>query len=109
MKSPWSRSERIINALLPRLHTPVGMVQLERWTSSTPNYSEKNLCTKRNGGICLEPIKTTKQQLQEERRKNMALTARLEQTEATLVYVAMMTRVELDSDTEEENRNVEEV
>lgn len=57
----------------------------------------------------MEPIKNTKQQLQEERRKNMALTARLEQTEATLVYVAMMTRVELDSDTEEENRNVEEV
>ena len=57
----------------------------------------------------MEPIKTTKQQLQEERRKNMALTARLEQTEATLVYVAMMTSVELDSDTEEESRNVEEV
>ena len=57
----------------------------------------------------MEPIKNTKQQLQEERRKNMALTARLEQTEATLVYVAMMTSVELDSDTEEESRNVEEV
>ena len=39
----------------------------------------------------------------------MALTARLEQTEATLVYVAMMTSIELDSDTEEESRNVEEV
>ena len=57
----------------------------------------------------MEPIKTTKQQLQEERRKNMALTARLEQTEANLVYVAMMTSIELDSDTEEESRNVEEV
>ena len=57
----------------------------------------------------MEPIKNTKQQLQEERRKNMALTARLEQTEANLVYVAMMTSVELDSDTEEENRNAEEV
>ena len=55
----------------------------------------------------MEPIKNTKQQLQEERRKNMALTARLEQTEANLVYVAMMTSIELDS--EEENRNVEEV
>lgn len=57
----------------------------------------------------MEPIKNTKQQLQEERRKNMALTARLEQTEANLVYVAMMTSIELDSDAEEENRNVEEV
>ena len=55
----------------------------------------------------MEPIKNTKQQLQEERRKNMALTARLEQIKANLVYVAMMTSVELDSDTEEENRNVE--
>ena len=55
----------------------------------------------------MEPIKTTKQQLQEERRKNMALTARLEQTEANLVYVAMMARIELDCDTEEETRNVE--
>lgn len=57
----------------------------------------------------MEPIKNTKQQLQEERRKNMALTARLEQTEATLVYVAMMASVELDSDSEEENGNDEEV
>ncbi len=57
----------------------------------------------------MEPIKNAKKQLQEERRKNMALTARLEQTEATLVYVAMMTSIELDSDTEEESRNVEEV
>ena len=39
----------------------------------------------------------------------MALTARLEQTEANFLYVGMMTSVELDSDTEEENRNVEEV
>ena len=39
----------------------------------------------------------------------MALTARLEQTEATLVYVAMMTSVELDSDSEEDSGNVEEV
>ena len=57
----------------------------------------------------MEPIKNTKQQLREERRKNMALTARLEQTEANLVYVAMMTSIELDSDTEEESRNAEEV
>ena len=57
----------------------------------------------------MEPIKNTKLQLQEERRKNMALTARLEQTDATLVYVAMMTSVELDSDTEEDSGNVEEV
>ena len=57
----------------------------------------------------MEPIKNTKQQLQEERRKNMALTARLEQTEANLVYVAMMTSIELDSDSEEDSGNVEEV
>ena len=57
----------------------------------------------------MEPIKTTKQQIQEERRKNLAMAARLEQTEDDLVDVAMMTSVELDSDTEEENRNVEEV
>ena len=37
----------------------------------------------------------------------MALTARLEQTEANLVYVAMMARIEVDSGTEEEARNVE--
>ena len=54
-------------------------------------------------------FKSTRKQLLEERRKNAQLMARLEQTDATLVYVAMMTSVELDSDTEEENRNVEEV
>ena len=54
-------------------------------------------------------FKSTRKQLLEERRKNAQLMARLEQTDASLVYVAMMTSVELDSDTEEENRNVEEV
>lgn len=55
----------------------------------------------------MEPIKNTKQQLQEERRKNMALTARLEQTEATLVYVAMMADVDLDEGGEDDGAQQE--
>lgn len=56
---------------------------------------------KRNGGIYLGPIKNTKQQLHEERRRNMALTAQLEQTSAILAYVAMMADVEIPVDEEE--------
>lgn len=47
------------------------------------------------------PIKNTKQQLHEERCRNMALTAQLEQTSAILAYVAMMADVEIPVDEEE--------
>lgn len=50
--------------------------------------------------------KDTKRQLMEEKKKNAELQAKLEKTNADVEYIAMMTDVELDEETEE-NENVE--
>lgn len=47
-------------------------------------------------------IKTTKQQLNDERKKNAELANKLYKAQADLEYVAMMTDVDLGEDTEEE-------
>lgn len=43
-------------------------------------------------------FKSTKEQLLEERRKNVQLQAALEKTSADVEYIAMMTDVELEED-----------
>jgi len=48
-------------------------------------------------------IKSIRQQLQEERRKNEALTAALSKALADMGYLAMMAGIELDEEEDEPN------
>ena len=48
-------------------------------------------------------IKTTKEQLREERQKNEVLTAQLAQANADLQYLAMMTDIDLGEEEDEPN------
>lgn len=53
-------------------------------------------------------FKSTREQLLEERRKNAQLQAALDKTSADVEYIAMMTDVELESDDEFEETEVED-
>lgn len=52
-------------------------------------------------------FKDAKQQLIEERQKSAGLAADLDRTNADLLYISMMTGVDLDEDEEEVMENVE--
>ena len=52
-------------------------------------------------------FKDAKQQLIEERQKSAGLAADLDRTNADLLYLSMMTGVDLDEDEEEVMENVE--